>query len=140
MPMWAKALLLQLLLALLLFYLVMMRRFGKPDKLVNEIMRTSTEYVYSLAELFKKAETTRYAVENNLRGFKRRIARACHLPAEAPNEKILEALKHIPGVDEGNVALILEKCNESLKGKKMSSAQLTRLCKDLDELAGKISP
>ncbi len=84
--------LIQIGISFVIFYLVMMKRFGKPRKISEETIRTSTEYIHSLAGLFRKAETVDFIMENCIRGFKRRVAGTCRLSPEAPDEKFIEAI------------------------------------------------
>jgi len=129
----------QLIIVILCFYLAMMKRFGKPRKIPADMLRTSTEYIYSFAELFRKAGTQSFVLENSIRGFKRKIAPIIHRSPEAPDEKIIESLKYMPDIDEGVVSSVLEKTRKAMKRKSMSDTDLLKICGEIDGISDEIT-
>jgi len=138
-PRVVNLILIQLSIALFVFYLVMMKRFGKPRRLKEDTLRTSTEYIHSFAGLFMKAHTNDFALSNAVRSFKRKIARTYPISPDAPDEKFLESLEYIPEEDKGVIEAILEKCQKASRKKELSDAELVKLCNELDKIAGKLS-
>ena len=137
-PLLIKYLMVQLIITLLFFYPAMMKRFGKPIVEGNGTIRTSTEYIYSLAGLFKKAKTTDFAIENCIRGFKRRLAKICRLSPEASDDKYIEAIRYISDVDEEEVRTLLTNCRAKIKDRNISPSQLEGLYQEMNKLADKI--
>lgn len=135
MPPILNLILIQLSIALFIFYLVMMKRFGKPRRLKEDTLRTSTEYIHSFAGLFMKAHTHDFALSNAIRSFKRKIAGVYRISPDTPDEKFLESLKYIPGADRGVIESVLEKCRKAGKEKDLSDAELVKLCNELDRIA-----
>lgn len=129
----------QLGILLIFFYLVHMKRFGKPRVLKEEMERTAMEYVESISELFRRAGTHSFAVDNNIRGFKRRIARVCRISPESSNDRFIEAVKHIEGIDEGIITGILEKSKEISKLQKVTPNMLINLCREMDKVVQKLT-
>ena len=134
-----KFVLIQIGLSLLVFYLVMMRRFGKPRKVSEETIRTSTEYIHSLAGLFRKAGTVDFIMENCIRGFKRRIAGTCRLSPEAPDEKFIEAIGYISHDDELAAESALKKCRRTMSEKNVTDATIISLFREMEKISGKIT-
>ncbi len=139
MPPILNLILIQLSIALFLFYLVAMKRFGKPKRLKEDTLRTSTEYIHSFAGLFMKAHTHDFALSNAIRSFKRKIAGVYRIPPDTPDEKFIELLKYIPGEDRGVIESVLEKCRKAAKEKDLPDAELVKLCNELDKIASKLA-
>lgn len=131
--------LIQLALCLLVFYLVMMRRFGRPRRISEETTRTSTEYIHSLAGLFKKAGTVDFIMENCIRGFKRRVAGTCRLSAEAPDEKFIEAIGYISHDDELAAESALKRCRKTMSEKNVSDATIIGLYREMEKISHRIT-
>jgi hypothetical protein len=123
---------------LLMFYIAAMKRFGRPRRFASEMLRTSTEYVHSLAGLFQKAGASGFVVENCLRGLKRRVASACRITPETTDKKLLENIRYSNLADEGIMTSYLEKINSARKGKDIAETELVKIYMETDKLADSI--
>lgn len=133
-----KFVLIQIALSLLIFYLVMMKRFGKPRRISEETIRTSTEYIHSLAGLFRKAGTVDFIMENCIRGFKRRVAGTCRLSPEAPDEKFIEAIGYISHDDELSADSALKRCRKIMSEKNVTDTTIIGLYREMEKISDRI--
>ncbi|MBI2266100.1 MAG: DUF4350 domain-containing protein [Armatimonadetes bacterium] len=80
----------QIVLALVLFYLSRSFRFGAARPMPSKRIRSSLEYVISLANMYRKISARSIAARSLARGLKRRMARALGAQPNAPSETIAE--------------------------------------------------
>jgi len=134
LPETARAVLWQLGVALLLFYAVYLLRFGSPRPLWQGRVRASTEFVHSLAGLFKRADSRKFALDNLARGFRRKILKPFGVSPDLPDDRFMELVRLIPGLDEGTVAALLERCSKDRAAQKLPQGELVALARQMEAL------
>ncbi|MCE1247984.1 MAG: DUF4350 domain-containing protein [Firmicutes bacterium] len=128
----------QVCLMIVVFYIAAMKRFGKPRRYEAEVLRTSTEYVRSLSGLFQRAGASGFVVENCLRGLKRKIAGPCRITPETPDKKMLENIRYSNLIDEGIMTSYLEKIHKARVGKDLTEVELVRIYGESDRISNSI--
>jgi hypothetical protein len=109
---WAT---LQALLALALFAHAASRRFGAVIPLrAAPRYRASAEYVAALAALYQRAGAKSAVLDRLAQGFRREMARALGLPANAPRARLAEAAARRSGVEASRVEQALRQCEEQV--------------------------
>ncbi|MBC8104928.1 MAG: DUF4350 domain-containing protein [Cytophagales bacterium] len=85
------------------------RRFGLPLPLAAP-PRVSSEYVASLADLYRRAQATDAALSSVHRIFWRDLCRAAGMPLDAPiSEVVLQAVAQVPALGEAERAALAER-------------------------------
>ena len=109
----------QLLAVTVLFCYSVSRRFGLSRPLTAP-SRVSSEYVSSLARLYKRAKAHRAALESVFRTFRTDLCRALSLPDEADDSEVIERSANYYGGQETKASTtrlgkLLEECRETLQ-------------------------
>ncbi len=129
----AVFILIQLGIAVLVFYLVFMIRFGDPRKQNKDIQRTSVEYVHSFANLHYKANSLRFALDKIIFGLKRRIGKSFNISPEFSDEKWLGYIENAPLKNKGKIKKIIEKSNVLRKKSRVSDKEIIDLARIIEK-------
>jgi hypothetical protein len=97
-------------------------------------VRASTEFVHSLAGLFKRADSRKFALDNLARGFRRKILKPFGVSPDLPDDRFMELVRLIPGLDEGTVAALLERCSKDRAAQKLPQGELVALARQMEAL------
>jgi len=106
---------LQVLFALVLFVHAASRRFGRPVPLgVAPRYRASTEYVVALASMYQRGQARGAVLQRLAQSFRREVARALGLPADASPERLAQAAAQRSGAEAAEVRNLLRVCEEQV--------------------------
>ncbi len=117
------------LLALALYFVGQMFRFGAPVPLKTAPRRSALEFVEALADMYRRAEA-RAAVLGILREtFRQRLAAAVGLSPETPGPALAAAVARQRPVAENQLAGLLERLDDPRGAEKVTEADLLKLAR-----------
>jgi hypothetical protein len=123
-------------LALLIAYSAS-RRFGLPRPL-PEAQRVSSEYVASLADLYRRAGAGDAALDGVFRSFRRDLCRAVGVPFDAPTEEVVaQATRTLAAASEETKERLrraVNDCEARIASGKVADAELVPLARELAAL------
>lgn len=94
--------------AIALYLILTGRRFGRPVPLREEVvLRSSAEYVESMADLFQRGGKRGYVLDHYRTNFKRRLARPYGINPQLDDERFVRELGHARGHDDTALATLL---------------------------------
>ncbi len=107
------------------------RRFGRPIPLREEIaLRSSAEYVESMADLFQRGKKRHYIAEHYATAFKRRLARPYGINPQRSDAEFVAELAHYREVDTTALLDLLQR----LQHPDLSEEELVRLVAAADAI------
>lgn len=109
------------------------RRFGRPIVLVRHSSRPSTEYVESMAELYRRAEASGIAIELLYRPFARDLANKVDAPPDAPARDIARLAAARFGWPQSALEQLMVRCERIAEGAPVSEAEMLRLAQQMDD-------
>lgn len=122
------------LLAVALFFIGQMLRFGAPVPLKVRPRRSALEFVEALADLYRRAEA-RGAVLGILRHtFRQRLAAAVGLSPETPGPALAAAVARQRGVPEAQLAGLLAHLDDPALAAHLTEHDLLRLARQISTL------
>jgi hypothetical protein len=124
---------------LFLFYACLLIRFGKFNPLAFGNIRITTEYIYSLGNLFRKAQANNFVFKNLLRNFQRRTKIRTGPSGEKSIEKIAGVSESFDDDLKGKIALIIEKSKEIKDAKSISDSNLLEFSHELEYIINKLN-
>lgn len=130
-----RAILLQLAVVLLIFYTVFLKRFGKPIPLKKQQSRASVEYIYSLGGLFQKAKSSKFVMDNLLRGTYRRL-KGSYSTVETSSydvQQVLKSIENTPGFARDRFIGIIKKYRNLSRKDKISDKELLDMSRNLEK-------
>lgn len=114
-----------------IYLLLTGRRFGKPVPLREEVaLRTSSEYVESMADLFQRGGKRDYIGLHYHTALKRRLARPFGINPRLEDDQFLRELSRYRTIDESQLALILA----SLRRRGLGEEQLIQTLSAADSI------
>jgi hypothetical protein len=115
------------------------KRFGLPRPLVAP-PRVSSEYVSSLANLYRRARAADAALEGVYLPFWRELCRAVGLPYDAPTDQVVHRAAYTLGTSadkdalEARLRAAVFACEQKLESGKVRDADLLPLARGLEEI------
>ena len=115
------------------------RRFGLPRPL-PPAPRVSSEYVSSLANLYRRAGAADAALEGVYLSFWRDLCRAVGLPYDAPTDEVIKRAAHTLGAGGNQDALevrlmnAVHACERKLESARITDKDLLPLARDLEQM------
>lgn len=114
------------------------RRFGLPRPLAARA-RVSSEYVASLADLYRRAGATSVALEGVYHPFWRGLCRAVSLPEDSPKDEVVTQAARTLGMGDKTLLAdrlrgVVETCETKIKAGKLSEHELVSLARELEQL------
>ncbi len=130
---WGWALLYAL--AVMVAYLILTgRRFGRPIPLREEVaLRSTTEYVESMADLFQRSGKRAFVLRHYYTSFKRRLARPYGLSPDLDDAVFVSELAHYADIDQPALQTLLNR----LRRERVSEDALVRMVVEADSMAVK---
>ncbi len=122
----------QLGLAAVFLAVLLSGRFGPPVPLVRARVRTSGEYVASLASLYRRAEASGTALETLYRQFLRDVCGRLALPPDVNLERLAAVAARRGQIDPERLRRLLATCELRLDQGKVSEAELLDLTRQMD--------
>lgn len=117
------------LLALALYFVGQMFRFGAPVPLKTAPRRSALEFVEALGDMYRRAEA-RGAVLGILRQtFRQRLASAVGLSPETPGAALAAAIARQRPVAENQLAGLLERLDDPAAAEKVTESDLLKLAR-----------
>jgi hypothetical protein len=129
----------QLLVVALLVCYSAGKRFGLPRPLPAP-PRVSSEYVASLASLYRRARAADAALEGVYLPFWRELCRAVGLPYDAPTDEVVRRAAYTLGMNSDPAALetrlrtVVTACESKLESGDVRDADLLPLARDLEKM------
>lgn len=126
--------LIQIALAGIVLIAALVVRFGTPVPLSRGLTRTSTEYVTSLAGLYRRAQASTAALETLYRQFLRDVAARLALAPDVNLERLADVAARRGGVDKANLRRLLATCEQRLDEGKVTEPELLDLSRQMDRI------
>lgn len=109
------------------------RRFGLARPLTHAVYRPSTEYVGSMAKLYKRAHAGDIAVQTLYGKFLRDLTRKLDLPPDAPTGQILQYAERTFGANAAPLPALLGRCEQIVAGgERVSDAEMVNLVREIE--------
>ena len=124
--------LIQLALAGIALLVLLSGRFGPPVPLGRAAARTSSDYVLSLASLYRRAEAAPTALETLYRQFLRDVCGRLGLPPDVSLERLAEVAARRGQVDRIKLRGLLAACEQHLDTGKVTESALLDLTRQMD--------
>jgi hypothetical protein len=113
------------------------RRFARPTPLFEPKRTRSLEYVASLASLARRMQTREFALENAYRSFRRRVASAIGI-ARQGRVQSSSPHTHQARIRSAEVKQLLARCEQLLRERRMTDAELITLVKHIRMLEAEL--
>ncbi len=130
--------LIQLFFAALGLGVLLAVRFGPPVPLVRGAARSSSDYVTSLASLYRRAGASRAALETLYRQFLRDICGRLALPPDVDLERLAAVAARRGQIDKERLRRLLATCELRLDAGKISEAELLDLTQQMESIRKEI--
>ena len=108
------------------------RRFGPVRTLHSPTYRASTDYVGSMARLFRRANAGDIAIVTLYRQFIRDLRRQLDLTPDATMTSLVMSTVRVYGVQEAPFVQFLTTCEEIDNGKRIAEPAMLQLARELD--------
>ncbi len=117
-------------LIVLVAYLILTgRRFGRPVPLREEVaLRSSAEYVKSMADLFQRGGKRSFILQHYYKMFKRRLARPYGINPNLDDTAFVAELSRYANIPQNDLTTLLQR----LRAHQISEADLVRAIADAD--------
>ena len=109
-------------------------RFGPPVPLARSAARSSSDYVGSLAGLYRRAGASRAALETLYRQFLRDICGRLALPPDVDLERLAAVAARRGQIDKERIRRLLATCELRLDSGKISEAELLDLTRQMEAI------
>jgi hypothetical protein len=112
------------------FYLALNgRRFGRPIPLKEDVaLRSSAEYVESMADLFQRGGKRSYIGRHYHTNFKRRLAKPYGINPQIDDDAFVRELARVREIDEATLSALLAR----LRSESLDEAGLVRVVGDME--------
>lgn len=130
----ANILLLQILLALIIFLSILAGRFGKPVTVFETQKRIENENLFALSSIYIKSRANGAVLETHLKGFRKELGKYLGF-MDIPEDGVLAtaALENRYLRDKG-IDELLRACNEYLLHRQKDTGLLVRLVNRMEEI------
>lgn len=111
------------------------RRFGRPKQLPPVTYRSSTDYIGSMARLYRRATAADIALLTVYKAFLRDLTRAVNASPDAPPSELTKfAIQRFgPEIGPGLTAVIA-RCEAIAAGQRIGEAEMLSLTRQLDQI------
>ncbi len=109
-------------------------RFGPPVPLVRGVARSSSDYIGSLASLYRRAGASPSALETLYRQFLRDICGRLGLPPDVDLERLAAVAARRGQIDKERMRRLLAACELRLDSGKVSEAELLDLTRQMEAI------
>lgn len=109
------------------------RRLGTAKRLVIPTYRPSTEYIESMARLYRRAEAGDVALEILYRNFKRELTGRLELEPDARPADISSAAQRRLGWDPLALSGTLDRCEAAARGERIDQAEMMKIASQIEE-------
>ncbi len=113
------------------------RRLGRPRTLPTPAYRPSTDYLGSMARLFRRAGAADIALLTLYRQFVRDLAHALDRPPEARPQELAQRAAQRCGVDDEALSEWMARCEEIAAGRRIGEAEMLSLTQQLQQFRRK---
>ncbi|MEM8531717.1 MAG: DUF4350 domain-containing protein [Chloroflexota bacterium] len=116
--------------AVALYLILSGRRFGKPIPIKEEVaLRSSAEYVESMADLFQRGGKRGYILQHYHRNFKRQLARPYGVNPKLDDDAFVRELARFRDIDEAALLSLLNR----LRSTPTNEAALVRIVEETEQ-------
>jgi hypothetical protein len=109
------------------------RRFGPAKRLVLPSYRPSTEYIMSMARLFRKAGAGDIAIETIYKAFSRDLAQRLDAEPDSGPDQLTEIAHRRFGWETGPFRDLIARCEAIVNGRRINEAEMLRLAKQIED-------
>jgi hypothetical protein len=109
------------------------RRFGRPRMLPVMNYRPSTDYIGSMARLFRRAGAADIALQTLHKTFVRDLTHALDMPPDARRDLLVERAQSRYGVDGAALSRLLARCEEVQAGQRIGEMEMLGLAQQLEQ-------
>jgi len=109
------------------------RRFGTPLRLAMPSYRPSTEYLDSMARLYRRAGAADMALEIIYRAFIRELALRLDAPQDASWDQIVDLATRRYGWNVREMRNVIRRCEQVVEGEKIGEPEMMRLATQIQE-------
>ncbi len=109
------------------------RRFGAAKSLSLPTYRPSTEYISSMARLYRKAGGGDIAIETIYKGFTRDLAQQLDTQIDEAPDRVAELAHRRFGWETGPFREFMAKCESIVSGQRINEAEMLRLAKQIED-------
>jgi len=109
------------------------RRFGRIRTLQRPSSRPSTEYIDSMADLYRRAAASGIAIELLYRPFVRELARRLDAAPDATHEQIARLAEERFGWPSHELTQMMQRCERIVDGAEVSEAEMLALARQMDD-------
>ncbi len=109
------------------------RRFGAPRRMASTAPRLSTDYIRSMARLYRRSRSADLALISIFTGFRRELTQRLDLPPNASNERIVDLVNNRYAVDAQQLGTLLQRCAEVSAGVRIAEPELKALTGQISE-------
>lgn len=117
------------LLALALYFVGHMFRFGAPVPLPTASRRSALEFVEALADMYRRAEARAAVLDILRQTFRQRLATAVGLSPETPAPALAAAIARQRPVSENQLVGLFERLDDPKVAEKLTEAELLKLAR-----------
>ncbi|HLV81480.1 MAG TPA: DUF4350 domain-containing protein [Chthonomonadaceae bacterium] len=110
------------------------RRFGQPHYVALPAYRPSTDYLDSMARLFRRAGAADIALQMLYTRFARDLARHLDLQPETPLPQLAAAAERRYGPDDGALERLMARCIAVVAGQRVGEPEMLRLVQEIEAM------
>jgi hypothetical protein len=109
------------------------RRFGSAKRLIIPSYRPSTEYISSMASLYRKAGAGDIAIETIYKGFLRDLASKLDTQLDAGTDLMVEAGHRRYGWETSQFREMINRCEAIVRGERITESEMLRLATQIED-------
>ncbi len=109
------------------------RRFGTAKRIPIPTYRPSTEYIESMARLFRRADAGDIAIETIYKTFTRDLAKRLDSPPDARLDETASLAERKLGWDGQPLRELLHRCDAILHGEKIAEPEMLKLARQIED-------
>jgi hypothetical protein len=109
------------------------RRFGAARRLAPSPQRANTDYIRSMARLYRRSRSADIALMTLATAFRRNLARHLELPPDAPDEQIIALVQSRYAADAGSLGTLLQRCARIDAGERIAEPELLALTRQIQD-------
>lgn len=115
------------------------RRFGQARRVAPPIYRPSTDYVGSMARLFRRAGAADIALQTLYQHFVRDLARQFDLPPDATLSQFGPSIERRYGADGAHLIQLMQHCEAVVAGQRIPEAEMMRLAEQIEQFRRRVN-
>jgi hypothetical protein len=109
------------------------RRFGTAKRIPIPTYRPSTEYIESMARLFRRADAGDIAIETVYKAFARDLAKRLDSPPDARLDDTTALAERRLGWDRPPLRELLNRCDAVLHGEKIGEPEMLKIARQIED-------